>query len=222
MTNLIITRGVPGCGKTTRAKRWVADCPAYRARLNRDDLRETLHAGYHGDVTEAQVTAVQHAGVLALLRSGVSVIVDDTNRNPATLTALRLLGALAGAEVVVWDMRNVPVDTCVDRDRVRGERGERCVGEDVIRRMHGKFIAERIEGIMRQVADNGGAMGRYTTSGVQDLPKGDRYPLANLCEDWPEHAEEIEKFWAMCDHRVGVAEAAIDAAVTKIEQEGPS
>jgi|GEM_PF-959300 len=219
MTNLIITRGVPGCGKTTRAKKWVAESPGSRARLNRDDLRESMHAGYHGDVTEAQVIAVQHAGVSALLQAGVSVVVDDANRNSKTVESLRGLAFAAGAEVIVWDLTNVPVDTCIARDEARGERGERCVGEDVIRRMHEKFIADRIEGIIRKVAEKGGVMSRYTISGVQDLPKEDRYPLANLCDDWPDLSEEIEKFWAMCDHRMGVAEEAIDAAVLAVVED---
>ena len=129
MTNLIITRGVPGCGKTTRAKKWVAKSPAHRARINRDDLRETMHGGSYGNVTEAQVTAVQHAGVLTLLRAGISVVVDDTNSNPATMATLRLLGVDAGAEVTMARPETVRSqveasgrDTTIERHVLRSNR----------------------------------------------------------------------------------------------------
>lgn len=32
-STLIITRGLPGCGKTTKAMRWVAEDPAGRCRV---------------------------------------------------------------------------------------------------------------------------------------------------------------------------------------------
>jgi predicted kinase len=136
MIQLNVTVGLPGCGKTTRARRWVADAPG-RTRVNRDDLREMMFGGWTGDQAhEDAVTAAQLAAVRALLAAGVSVVVDDTNIRPEHIERLCRIGWDLDATVGIWDMTSVPVDDCVRRDEARGLRGERCVGEAVIRGMH--------------------------------------------------------------------------------------
>jgi hypothetical protein len=58
---LIITRGHPASGKSTRAIAWVAERPERRARVNRDCLRAMMHGGRLGTAEqEAMVTAAQH------------------------------------------------------------------------------------------------------------------------------------------------------------------
>ena len=85
MPTLIITRGLPACGKTTRAVTWVAEDPVGRARVNRDELRAMAHNGAYiakddnTPGTERAVTAVRDATVTSLLRAGVDVVCDDTN-----------------------------------------------------------------------------------------------------------------------------------------------
>ena len=39
---LILTRGIPGSGKSTWAKAWVAENPERRVRLNWDDMRNMM------------------------------------------------------------------------------------------------------------------------------------------------------------------------------------
>ena len=134
MGTLIATVGLPGSGKTTRARAWVAAGPHHRARVNRDDIRRMCHGGRLGtDAQEAQVTAAQHAAVTALLAAGVDVVVDDTNTRPEFRDALRRLAMVAGAEFVVWDLTGVPVEECIRRDAQR--EGSARVGEGVIRMM---------------------------------------------------------------------------------------
>ncbi|HWB37111.1 MAG TPA: AAA family ATPase [Rugosimonospora sp.] len=138
MPALIITRGLPASGKSTRARAWVAESPATRARINRDDLRAQLHdSAYHGQDTERQITAARDAAISALLRRGVDVVCDETALPQRAVRDIARLGRLAGAEVVVWDMTDVPVDVCVERDAARPKP----VGEGVIRDMHARFIA---------------------------------------------------------------------------------
>lgn len=144
MATLIITIGLPGSGKTTRAKAWVDESPETRARVNRDDIREMLHGGWLGsDVQEDQVTAVAHGGIHAMLRRGVNVICDDTNLHDAHVRALIAVADRSGAEIVFWDMLDVAVDVCVQRDALRGARGGRFVGEKVIRSMHDGYQRRR-------------------------------------------------------------------------------
>lgn len=138
---LILMKGLPGSGKTTLARRWVAESPNSRARANRDDLRDMLHGGRTGRAGhEAAVTAVQHSAVRALLADGWNVICDDTNLDPAHLNALRQLGRAAGAEVELWDLTDVPIAICTKRDAARAARGDRSVGKAVIREMAAKWL----------------------------------------------------------------------------------
>lgn len=134
MPTLIITVGLPAAGKSTRAKQWVAENPARRARVNRDDLRAMLHGGRLGTSDqEDQVTHAQHAAVRALLGAGVDVVCDDTNLRAAHREQFAVIAAECGAELVMWDMRHVDVAVCVSRDAGRPS-GER-VGAEVIRAM---------------------------------------------------------------------------------------
>jgi hypothetical protein len=64
---LVITRGLPGCGKTTRARAWVAEDPSRRVRVNRDDLRTMLSGG---PPVVAAVRAMHAAGHRVIFCSG--------------------------------------------------------------------------------------------------------------------------------------------------------
>jgi predicted kinase len=138
MPKLIITRGLPGSGKSTKARAWVAEDPTGRARINRDDLRKSMHGGvYLGRDTEVQITTAQHAAIRALLRRGICVVCDDTNLPSRVVRELRRLATTAGSEFEVWDLTDVPPEVCIQRDALR----DRTVGSDVIRGMHQRYIA---------------------------------------------------------------------------------
>lgn len=120
MPTLTITRGIPGSGKTTNARAWVAAEPTKRARINRDDFRSMLFGGWTGEhAHEEAVTAAQHAGVNALLRRGLDVVVDDTNLRAQHARAFRTLADTAGAGFDVWDLTGVPLDVCLERNMLR-------------------------------------------------------------------------------------------------------
>ncbi len=141
---LFVTRGLPGSGKTTLARDLVNQfIDGFKVtRLNRDDFRTMMHGKRFGAGRQEQlVTAAQHAAILAVLSEGSDVIVDDTNLRDSQIRTFERLADQAGAEVVVIDLRDVGVEECVRRDSLR--QGAACVGEDVIRRMHGDHIAKR-------------------------------------------------------------------------------
>lgn len=146
MTELRIYRGLPASGKTTLAKEWVAEDPAHRHRVNRDDLRQMLNGGvYLGHDTEKHVVAARDRLIDKLIRSGVSVASDDTNLPQPTARDLVKLARKAdpAVEIVVVDLTDVALDTCLDRNAVRIDRGERGVPDTAIYDMHERYLKGR-------------------------------------------------------------------------------
>jgi predicted kinase len=142
MSALIITRGLPGSGKTTHARAWVAGDRANRARVNRDDLRAMLDdSAFEKGVTEPRILAARDAAILGLLGKGLSVICDDTNLPQRTARDLARLARRARADFCVCDYTDVPLETCIARDAARTDK--RPVGETVIRDMHIRYLAGR-------------------------------------------------------------------------------
>lgn len=143
MPKLMITRGLPGCGKTTYAREWVAADPARRARVNRDDVGAQLHGRrFYGDrelsqSTEKAITVAQHAQIRALLGRGLDVICDDTNLARRTARELRQIAVLAGADFEIVDLLDTPLDTVLERNARRAGTPA-FVPEDVIRAKAGK------------------------------------------------------------------------------------
>jgi predicted kinase len=141
---LIATLGAPGCGKSTAVLGWLRAERSTRAVIGRDQLREMLDCLPVGDVAqEGIVTAMQEAGIRALLGLGVDVAVDDTNVQPGRLAHWASLAASCGAEFEVWDYTGVPEDVCQQRNAGRAAAGGRHVPPEVITRMHGMGLAAR-------------------------------------------------------------------------------
>lgn len=139
MAKLLITRGLPGSGKTTLARAWVAEDPKNRVRVNRDDLREMLTNGFVKD-NEYDLTQARNAFVSELLRRGYDVIVDDTNLPSKTVRLLMKLSDDHGIE----DLTDVPLETCLERNSLPQRRDSgRMVPEAVIRDMHQRFVKGR-------------------------------------------------------------------------------
>lgn len=144
MPKLIITRGLQASGKTTQARAWVAENPAGRARINRDDLRAMCHASVHikqdatTTGTEKAIVAIRDTAIAALLQQGVDVVCDDTNLPSRAAQNLRRLATLNGAEFEVWDLTNAPLEDCLRRNRNR--EGHARVPEKTMRDLWHRYI----------------------------------------------------------------------------------
>jgi len=142
MTTLIVTRGLPGCGKSTRARAWVDEDHEHGARVNRDDLRQMIDSGvFIKGVTERRIQIARDSLIRSLLKRGQDVVCDDTNLPLRTVRDLRKIAQSVGADFEVWDMTDVPLDICLVRDAEREDKIP--VGAGVIKDMYTRFIKGR-------------------------------------------------------------------------------
>lgn len=186
-TTLIMTKGLPGSGKSTWAKKTVAGAaPGTMARVNKDDLRDMLHDGKWSRANEKQVLQARDALVESYLERGISVIVDDTNFAPRHETRLRQLAGRYKAEFKIADHTDVPLHTCIKRDLER----DRSVGEATIRKMHDTYLRRQEEppayrpGLPNVVlVDIDGTVARMVGRGPFEWPRvGEDEPISEVIE----------------------------------------
>lgn len=136
---LIMTLGLPASGKSTWAKEEVLKSNGRTKRINKDDLRAMFDAGQWSKQNEKLIVAARNELICLALSNGKDVIVDDTNFGPHEAD-LQAIADDYEAEFVVKDFTDVPLQTCIDRDSARGEKS---VGEDVIKRMYNSFLKKK-------------------------------------------------------------------------------
>ena len=132
---MIIMVGLPASGKTTWAKDFCNKNDGY-VRINRDDIRSMLGIEY-SKRNERLVRDIEISNIITSLKSGYSVVVDDTNLNEYTVNQLKV----AYFENVLNPQKpkikfiECPVDECIERDSKR----ENPVGYSVILEMNMKL-----------------------------------------------------------------------------------
>lgn len=145
MSNLTlhICKGLPASGKSTRARKLVAEAGGQLMRVNRDTLREMCAVPHFSKRREKAMQAARDAMIRLFFELGFDVICDDTNIQPGVEHNLRSIAAEFNAEVVVHDFTDVSVEECIRRDKLRGETPKpgRSVGEEVIVGMWLKNLA---------------------------------------------------------------------------------
>lgn len=141
MAKLIIMKGLPGCGKSTKAQE-IFKANGNCVRLNKDLIREMLHFNQPHKPNyvfkgrqEDEVRKAQRELAIYFIKQNKNVIIDDTNLNPKTLNSWVELARQSGISYEVVDMTDVDVITCVMRDNERMAKGERFVGGIVIKNM---------------------------------------------------------------------------------------
>jgi predicted kinase len=151
MPELILLRGYSGSGKTTYAKRHIEGNPEF-VRVNRDDERRALTGRSDKFVGDHQfeelVTSNTRDKIRNAIRSGRSVIVDDTNLRLKYARELLAFGRSLGAEVDVMNIRT-PLAECLARNAARLDG----VDPEVIRTQARKWPIERWEPILLPVLE---------------------------------------------------------------------
>ena len=133
MSKLIILRGLPASGKSTKAKELVEE-GGKTIRLNRDLLRKMLHFDKWTPKNEGVTIEAEEELAIAMLHLGYRVIIDDTNLSEKTVSRWKGIAENVGANVEVIKIET-PVDECLTRDQKRDSP----VGREVIINMALKY-----------------------------------------------------------------------------------
>lgn len=144
MKTLYMIKGLPGCGKTTKAKSMQAKMPNL-VRVNKDDLRLQLHNGGYSNWNEKLIVNARDMLIGIALEAGNHVVSDDTNLAPKHETRLKQLAKNNGAKFELIDMTDITPEECIKRDLQR----ERSVGSEVIMSMYNQFLRPPIPVIER-------------------------------------------------------------------------
>lgn len=134
-----VTRGIPGSGKSTYAMKWVAQDPANRVRVSRDDIRLSLFGKYvvldrKGKIdgnAEAQVSIVEESQLRKALNAKKSVISDKTNINQKDIDNHQALAKEYGVKI---SHKDFPIT--LEEAKRRNSLRDRVVEEFVIERMY--------------------------------------------------------------------------------------
>lgn len=146
MTKLYAMRGLPGSGKTTLAAKIAKRNDA--VIVNRDQLRRMLLGSWWtGDKSdENRVTVAEGAQVTALLKAGISTVVDATHLEPRYLRRWARLATRLGVEFEVIDVV-ADVDKCqrraYERWRTPGYEFGRYIDPDIIEARAKKYPVEK-------------------------------------------------------------------------------
>lgn len=125
MPKIVMMKGLPASGKSTRAKELVNG--GSFIRVNRDLLREMLHNGRWSGKNEDMTILAEKAIAKQALYNGINVVVDDTNLNPSNEAMWRGIADECSAKFEVEEL-TTPFDECIRRDAERSAS----VGRDVI------------------------------------------------------------------------------------------
>lgn len=130
---LLMLKGLPASGKTTYAKELEATGEWFRA--NKDDIRKEYFPNYTFE-NEKEVIEIEDADIIAELRDGNNVVVDDTNLHPKHQPRLEKIAKDLNAEFEVLFI-DTHVEECIKRNRKRPDN----VPIEAILTMYRKYIA---------------------------------------------------------------------------------
>ena len=144
MRKVIMLRGLPASGKTTWSRDFIEEQAANSwIRINKDDLRKMFSSEYSRGM-EKFVLRARDILLSEALDDGKSVIIDDTNLNPAHERDIRAelamynTGRKHPVQFEIKDFTDIPTEECIRRDYER----ENPVGEIVIREMCRRWMSD--------------------------------------------------------------------------------
>lgn len=138
---MMIVRGLPGSGKSTFAKRWVAQDPENRVRISRDDIRYMLFGKYYGLTIsqESTVTKVEWGNIKSALSARQSVIIDNQNLKDAYVYPYLKIALEHKVAVLHKDFK-VDIDVVLAQNKLRP--ADRIVPEEAILKFQRRYFKD--------------------------------------------------------------------------------
>ena len=130
---LLMLKGLPASGKSTYAKE--LEATGKWARVNKDDIRKEFFPDYTFK-NEKEVVYMEDAEIIAELREGNNVVVDNTHFNPKHQVRLEKIAKDEGAEFELLFI-DTPFEECIKRNKKRPNS----VPLEVIMNMYRQYIA---------------------------------------------------------------------------------
>jgi len=143
--NITLTKGCIASGKSTWAREQVDASNGQIINICKDDLRAMLDNNKHSKGREAFVLQAQEALIALALNEGKSVIISDTNLNPAHEQRIREKFGDKANIIVNDSFMSVPLNVCIERDRNRPNP----IGEKAVREMYRKYIEKSWETLVQ-------------------------------------------------------------------------
>lgn len=147
MTDVYVTRGLPGSGKSTWASRFVADSPNHY-RLNMDSYRAMLGFENGSDLWTKEKEAVAFdlmlTSLVTMVRAGHNVVIDNCHIRLDWLKKYKKALALEDVTFYVRDFTYVSAESCIWNDSFR--EGPAQVGADVIKKMNRTLLDQERKG----------------------------------------------------------------------------
>jgi predicted kinase len=145
MVNLkiILTRGLPASGKSTWAKKWVAEAENYRVRINFDDIRNMMGPYNHDFWSHKGKKKI----LMDMFRSFVNnamlysfdIVIDNMNLSDSAVNQVKELVSTFNRncgdthyDIEFKDFLDIPVEECIERDSLRSNP----IGEKAIKQIY--------------------------------------------------------------------------------------
>lgn len=147
MQKLLILQGIPACGKTTWAKKFVLENPTY-VRVSRDDLRR-MRGKYWIPEQEDMITEWEDGCIEEALKIGSNVVVDATNLSSKTINRFQKLVEVfnithkyikeCSTIEIEYKKFDITLEEALARD---SKRGEEAVGEAVVKDFYYRYCVD--------------------------------------------------------------------------------
>jgi predicted kinase len=140
MRTIFFFVGLPASGKSTEALKMLKEFPGRYRRVNKDSIRSMFIGPDFNFHTENMVVGIRNYAMDAALRKGFDVICDDTNLRDKYYFEVCDIARRVGDVQIIKRYFECPLETCLERNKNRPNP----VPEDLIRRMHEKYIKGKI------------------------------------------------------------------------------
>jgi len=139
MRTIILTKGLPGSGKSTWAKKEVIAHPGKYIRINRDLMRSMLLCGEGNQRMENMITSFRDRMVETSLAKGFDIILDDTNLSERHFRAMIDIADRFGNVQVIEKFFDTSLKECLKNN----ENRENPVPPHIIKKMHDRYLKNK-------------------------------------------------------------------------------